>query len=533
MSTTINSYSVSLGMDASGYVNGASLSRRETNALIRDIESARTPAEGFANAHNRLKDALDKGAISLGTYNRLLAQKKQQFGFADVSLKDYARSLAGPLAVGLGAVTIATAAATAAGVAFISHMKETQDVIDSVADSANKLGISYNELTGLRFAGQEAGGLDAGTVDASIKKMLVNISKAVDDPDNAVNKAFKRLGLNAGELMKAGPTEAVLKIADGMQGINSQADKLALSMQIFGKSGVDMVSTLESGRDVISESVDFQNKWNGLTDAQVVGVQASNDAWDRIGVVIGGLGTKLSAEMAVPMKLIAESVLNASGGAKKLDENMQLVVLTTAYYLGQLKDIGEMFIAMPMMMAGMGSATGAAFDFSSGQRAMNAVIDERQKLENAARPKKTILDIDAEAKVADKAWEAMVDRVLAEEQKRMDMEDKLARNALQAADKVFEKQRSDALKLRDEIAKGPGAGILADSNEAAKFMADQVNRSLAGDSVAVPGKPTEEMLLEEARKQYEQALADSKKTDEQTALLKKLVEKTQPIGKAR
>jgi hypothetical protein len=128
---------------------------------------------------------------------------------------------------------------------------------------------------------------------------------------------------------------------------------------------------------------------------------------------------------------------------------------------------------------------------------------------------------------------ASSERIRKEEQKRMDMENRIARNALQAAEKKFEKERNDAIRLRDEIAKGPGGGIIDDSNEAAKFMADQVNKALASDAVGVPGKPTDEMLLEEARKQYEQALADSKKADEQTELLKKLVEKTQPIGRAR
>jgi hypothetical protein len=531
MATTINSYSVSLGMDASGYVNGAALSRSETRALIRDIESARTPAENFVNEQNRLSEALRKGSIELGTYNRLLQAKKDQYGFADKSLKDYASSLVGPLTVGLTAVTGATLAATAAGVAFISHMKSTQDAIDDVADSANKLGISYNELTGLRFAGQEGGGLDAGTVDASIRKMLVNISKAVDDPGNSINKAFQRLGVNAGDLMKAGPTEAVMKLADGMQGINSQADKLALAMEVFGKSGIEMVTTLEGGRDAISEAVEFQNRWNGLTDAQVVAVGASNDAWDRISVVIGGIGTKLAAEIAPAFLVIAESVLQTASEIDSIDEAMQMVVNTSAYYIGQLKDIAELFIAMPMMLTG--GDTSFAFDLSSGQKAMQAVIDKRMELENAAIKDRTLLDIDAVEKVSDTAYNAMMDRVLAEEQKRIDMENRLARNALQAAEKVFEKQRTDAIKLRDEIAKGPGGGIMADSNEAAKFMADQVNKSLAGDSVTVPGKPTDEQILEETARQRELLEIADAREKAMLVALEKMAAKPTELARAR
>ena len=71
MSTTINAYSVSLGLDASNYIDSSKLSRAETSALKRDIASARTPTEQLQLAQDRLAKAYKDGAIDLATYNRL------------------------------------------------------------------------------------------------------------------------------------------------------------------------------------------------------------------------------------------------------------------------------------------------------------------------------------------------------------------------------------------------------------------------------------------------------------------------------
>jgi len=80
MATTINSYSVGIGMDASSYIDGAKISRSETRKLITDINAARSPAENFAVSQDRLTKSLDSGAISQEVVNRLLDASKDKYG---------------------------------------------------------------------------------------------------------------------------------------------------------------------------------------------------------------------------------------------------------------------------------------------------------------------------------------------------------------------------------------------------------------------------------------------------------------------
>lgn len=85
--TTINSYSVSLALDASQYIKGSSLTRQETAKLRRNINASRTPLENHALAISHLEKAFKEGAIELGVFNRLVEQENQKLQAATLAAK--------------------------------------------------------------------------------------------------------------------------------------------------------------------------------------------------------------------------------------------------------------------------------------------------------------------------------------------------------------------------------------------------------------------------------------------------------------
>lgn len=93
--TTINNYSVSLSMEASDYIRKSNLSASATRALKREIEQSRTPAERYELQVRRLDRALSSGAITQGTYNRLLAQQKSLLTTNASAFSGMATKLAG------------------------------------------------------------------------------------------------------------------------------------------------------------------------------------------------------------------------------------------------------------------------------------------------------------------------------------------------------------------------------------------------------------------------------------------------------
>lgn len=535
MATTINSYSIGFGMDAKGYIDGAKISRSETRMLVKDIEGARTPTEKYAREQDRLGDAYKKGVIDLRTYNRLLDDKKSKLGLASSSVNLYATAFK--------TVAVAGAAAIAGGVAFVHHLRDVQAEIDETVKAGAKLGMTFNDISQLRFAAAEIGGMDAATVDTGVKKMLVNVSKAVNG-DATAREAFERLGLDAGQLMQAGPVESFKQISDAMQGINSQAERLELAIDIFGKSGGDFVDTLSAGRGVIEESMQFQEKWNSLTVAQTMGVEANNDAWGRVFTIVEGVSTKLAAEFAPAMHLIADLILDSADGMNGVDGSIRSVVDTTTYLVGVFTDLYEiarvfdrtLYNTATLNFGAAVEGIQGALDFSTGEKALQALYDKRFQLDQDAAAKQRELDqrrrnlLDEDSKETSTKEDQEAKRRFEQEEKHREQ---MAKTALTAARKEFDEREKRHKQMQADIAKGPGGGMEAGSAEAAKFMADQANAAIGQAAMPEAPTPGEYELLQEAKRQLDMMEAEAKKSDEQIALLRKIADKPVELARAR
>ena len=530
MATSINSYSVKLSMDASGFVDSTKVSRSEARALIKDIEAAQSPFEKYAVEQDRLKRALDSGAISQGTYNRLLRDKKP--GIADVT------AALGPYGVAIGAVTVGITAAAAATVAFISAMRDQQNAIDETADKAQRLGVSFSDLKGLEFGFKEGAGIDAQTVGDSIKKLQINMAKAVEG-DEGLRAAFTKLGLDAGDLIGQGPREAMMQIADAMAGVDNHAERLKLSMEIFGKSGADLASTLGQGRDALESSAAFAEKWLGLTDAQVAAVGANNDSWDRIGIIVEGISQTVAAELAPVFKTVADTILESAGGFDGLSKAVKDAVTTGTILVGLFMDALDPVIEIANRLHAIHTLDFEAatksldmekvfgpdkamalfkqLEANRNEAAASAAEAERKRQE--ARHAMAMQDTEKETSAKEAAAKKIADeeerlRKAAEREQR-----KMAEDALKNAEKYFEDERKRQMKLREDVAKGPGAGMEAGSAEAARFMAEQANQAIAEATVGVDAKPTDEQLVEQAKIQVEIARAAKVKQDEMVSKL--------------
>jgi hypothetical protein len=270
-----------------------------------------------------------------------------------------------------------------------------------------------------------------------------------------------------------------------------------------------------------------------------MGVEANNDAWGRVFVMVEGISTKLAAEFAPAMQLIADYILDSADGVVGIDDAIRATVDTTVYLAGVFKDIYELATVTQTVMhniatlnfSGAVDGVTAALDFSSGEQALQALYDKRFELEQAAAKKqreleerrKNLLDEDLDSRI-EKEDQAEKDRMrlLEQEEKRREQ---MAMKAIEAARKELDMREQQRRKMQADIAKGPGGGMEAGSAEAAKFMADQINAAI-GEAVAPDGAtPGEAELIAEAKRQSEQMELQAKIMDEQVKLLTQISQK--------
>lgn len=165
MATTIGNYSVGLTLDASSYIDGANISRREARELTRAIEQARTPAEIYERRLNLLSRAMDSGAISQQTYARLQSSAAEQMRRATTAAKSYADSIA-RMAIAYLSVRNAVEFARSAIMMDI-ELERMNAQFEALTGSASEAARTLGELRGLSSMG-----IDFDAASASARMMM-------------------------------------------------------------------------------------------------------------------------------------------------------------------------------------------------------------------------------------------------------------------------------------------------------------------------------------------------------------------------
>lgn len=200
-----------------------------------------------------------------------------------------------------------------------SLVKGTLDVVDHSGDMAGRLGMSVEELTRLQYAFKLTGS-EAEDVAPALKKFNANLSDAANDTGPAA-AALRALGLNAKQLKKDTPSEAIVKISDSFKQITNPADRARLAMDLFGKGGIQVLNSLDAGgaslKKFMAESDALGNTVSGDM-AEIAG--AANDAQDRMWAAFGGLGKSLSVAVAPAIISVTGAITEfsksiTSGGA--------------------------------------------------------------------------------------------------------------------------------------------------------------------------------------------------------------------------
>ena len=223
---------------------------------------------------------------------------------------------AGPLGGALGALAPAV---TIGGITALAM--KSLEAADAMHDLSQRTGVSVEALSKFK----KAAGLSGTDIDA-VAKSLAKFSKALYE--GKADSALATLGLSAkdasGKLKSA--DAIMLEVANRFKTMPDGIEKTALSMQLFGKSGAEMVPLLNMGGDAIE-------KMGGkMTTAFAQKADEYNDKLVMIQGKIGGMATSLTIALIPALDAVASAVLAVTDAITKLPDWLQTVIgLTIAF----------------------------------------------------------------------------------------------------------------------------------------------------------------------------------------------------------
>ena len=285
----------SVGRVFGGVKNKIKAQEAELKRLRAAYKEASKGSGEFAGSLNKLEKEIGDAESKL---KRLRAASKISLGDAMGKIGSSFVGDAKRLAVGAG---IAVGAIAAVGTAVYATTRGFVDWADDIGDSAEALGMSTQALQTWQFA--------AATVGVGGAKMTASVarfSKAVMEGGDATDKTLASLSINAARLRKLGLDEQLEVVAEAFKNYKG-ADKAALSMKLFGKSGYQLAGILSKGKKGLDEFRKAGEETGAVLDdeaAAAAGEAAS--ALDMFGITMLGLRNTIAIQFVPTLRRLAE-----------------------------------------------------------------------------------------------------------------------------------------------------------------------------------------------------------------------------------
>ena len=279
------------------------------------------------------------------------------------SMQSSAKTLAGALGLYLSADL------------FVGFVKGQIDVQDALFKTSQKIGISVEDLSKLSYAAKLA------DVDAKqLQTGLVKLSKGMVEASNGTGDVYKGLSAmgvavkNSDGTLKSS-SQVLGEIADKFEMYEDGANKTALAVQFFGKSGADLIPLLNGGSKAIKQAGDELERFGGVVKEKAAReAEAFNDNLTRLGTLASVVGKDIANGITPYLNQLAEEFIVARKNGIGF---MDMLAMGTRFgdYQKQLQEVEKEIVAVQK-----------AWAFPLG-----ASRDER--LEALNRQKKTLTDL--------------------------------------------------------------------------------------------------------------------------------------------
>lgn len=280
-------------------------------------------------------------------------------------LGDAARSLNGLLA-NLGV------AVSAAGLG--AMVKSSLESADALSKLSQRVGITVESLSTL-IPAADLSGVSAEKFEGGLRKLATRMLEAATGTED-VARSFAAIGVafqNQDGTLRA-TDQVLLDLADRFKTLPDGAEKTALAVEIFGKSGADLIPFLNQGREGIGAlTAELQSlgvQIGGDTAAQA---EVFNDALAQVRLAVTSIGNRIIEAFLPAMNDMALGMVESAkegGTLRAVLDGILLALKTVA--LGAAT-VGKAFVALGEAIGGgMAAAVEALSGNVSGAKAIIA-----------------------------------------------------------------------------------------------------------------------------------------------------------------
>ncbi len=275
--------------------------------------------------------------------------------------KKEARGLAQDIS-GIGASLKTTSRImAAAGTAIIGGMVAITMKTIEAANAADKLakqtGLTREEIQELGYAADQE--------HASLEKIataILRLSRNMSDASRGTGEsryAFEKLGIavtkSDGQLRNS--VDVMLDVADRFKNMRNETEMTAAAMQLFGRSGAEIVPFLRMGGDEIRNLMQEARDLGFVMSEQTnKNLKALGDQLTALKAALAGVGRQIAAEVVPHLLEMSNKAVDAAKAYNKIDPELRSFITQTGLVTGALALLTSGFMGLIIKMANFKAA---------------------------------------------------------------------------------------------------------------------------------------------------------------------------------
>lgn len=194
-------------------------------------------------------------------------------------------------------------------------------------DTAQKTGIAVDQLQFLGYVAK----LNSSSMDSAthaVQRLSRGFDEAASKGGGKVATALQQLHLNMSELQKLPVDQRLEKIAQQISKLPDGAHKTAIAMSLFGRSGAELIPTLNDlGKNGAQLREEFEEMGGGLSKEQTEALDNFGDDVDRVKVQLGLFKAQIVADLLPALQEMLHGFLEWIGHNRQLVESTIITVV--------------------------------------------------------------------------------------------------------------------------------------------------------------------------------------------------------------
>ena len=264
-------------------------------------------------------------------------------------------------------------------------LKSWSDTGSAIQDMSTRTGVATETLSKLKYVGDLAD-VSFESLGNAFKFMGKNLDEATTTGTGPAADALVRLGLSISDLAAMSPEQQFLEIAGAIGQVESANARTALSMDLFGRSGTELLTIMAQGKDAIAaqmaeaEKLGVVYSTEGAASAEAFGDSLATLQSAMQGVVIA-IGPMIAQIIEDLIPAVTEAIPKITAWVKENGElvgsfiKWGAVIGAVMSVIGPfLVAIGGVLMALGPIVSAIGSVIGALGGIGTAFTAAAAVV---------------------------------------------------------------------------------------------------------------------------------------------------------------